>query len=870
MTSPQDFQSLQGKVQAALVSATKSVNRIAAEDLAFQRAVNPGVGDGLDAQTERLLELSTTLLRSAAEVCGVVAPNVEDVEDIDITWRSIVDVVDSVLEKADTSIDEYTGALKRKDAPTADASQAKKPKTVGPEKVVRNANITKPQLNFDPPVDNYAPWKPVITKKPHGKVSLEESLAPIKSDSGFETYKHPYETEIFEAAYPDRVYKQAEPISWQPIEETEATFVDTYEGVLEMLEELKKAKEIAVDLEHHDYRTYVGLTSLMQISTREKDWIVDTLKPWREQLQVLNEVFADPQIIKVFHGAYMDIVWLQRDLGLYVNGLFDTFFACEALHYPQKGLAYLLSKFVNFNADKRYQMADWRMRPIPKEMLYYARCDTHYLLYVYDKVRNELVMKSDRGNPATDYIETVLGKSKSLSLSKYEGENFDPASGKGGKGWYGSLLKHPAPFSGQQFAVYRAIWEWRDEVARKEDESTAYVLPNGIVGDIAKRMPPDAKALHALIPNNAYLARRNVTDLWQRYQEARERGVKEPSLYEFFRSDLPSAAAKPVVETAEDQAADAVVTPAPLAVSQLFGGMALSSVWETAKSTANGLGDHIMLPWQKFVDKVATVEAQEDVAMEGGVEDEAKAAAAQSQEPEVEEEFTLKTGTKRKAPSVDIVDGSEDESQSDSSSVNFVMESASKGDKKKKKYLTEEERKARTEARREAKVAKYKEEVAEAQADVEQLEAEMAKGRSYPGQLEEAKEKVAQQQARLDNYLKAIKARKTKSERKAEKAAAKERLKEEKKARKAEKKAKKAEKRAKKSSKQNSSEGEEDEEAFDYTQATSVLHANRSGGAKKVPPKPAFDPYAKTGDDAPKAARKAPPPRGERSATFRK
>ncbi len=66
-----------------------------------------------------------------------------------------------------------------------------------------------------------------------------------------------------------------------------------------MLDELKGATEIAIDTEHHDFRTYTGLLSLMQISTREKDWIVDTLQPWRHKLEVLNEVFADPNIIKV-------------------------------------------------------------------------------------------------------------------------------------------------------------------------------------------------------------------------------------------------------------------------------------------------------------------------------------------------------------------------------------------------------------------------------------------------------------------------------------------------------------------------------------------------------------------------------------------
>lgn len=69
--------------------------------------------------------------------------------------------------------------------------------------------------------------------------------------------------------------------------------------MMSMLQELKMAKEIAVDLEHHDEHSYIGIVSLMQISTRDKDWIVDTLKPWRRELQILNEVFADSKILKV-------------------------------------------------------------------------------------------------------------------------------------------------------------------------------------------------------------------------------------------------------------------------------------------------------------------------------------------------------------------------------------------------------------------------------------------------------------------------------------------------------------------------------------------------------------------------------------------
>jgi exosome complex exonuclease RRP6 len=112
-------------------------------------------------------------------------------------------------------------------------------------------------------------------------------------------HRHPYETEISALKYPEAVYRKADLIPYLPVETTSAIFVDTLDGVLDMLGELRNATEIAVDLEHHDTRSYVGLVSLMQISTRQKDWIVDTLKPWRQSLQVLNQVFADPKIIKV-------------------------------------------------------------------------------------------------------------------------------------------------------------------------------------------------------------------------------------------------------------------------------------------------------------------------------------------------------------------------------------------------------------------------------------------------------------------------------------------------------------------------------------------------------------------------------------------
>ena len=59
--------------------------------------------------------------------------------------------------------------------------------------MVRNANITKPQAHFEIPPDNFptGPWKPILTKKPHATVPLEESLVTFKNGGGSVQYVRP-------------------------------------------------------------------------------------------------------------------------------------------------------------------------------------------------------------------------------------------------------------------------------------------------------------------------------------------------------------------------------------------------------------------------------------------------------------------------------------------------------------------------------------------------------------------------------------------------------------------------------------------------------------------------------------------------------
>ena len=530
MDSGSSFQNLQGPITTALIETTTSVKDLVAEDLAFHRSFDPALGREIDAQNRRLLKLAERLLASASTTDQDVGPKLPDIDAVDGRWRDIVDAIDSLLERADTSLDEFSGVIKKASTPAAEASPAARGGWQSQWTSSQRSDIMKPQKFFEvvPKNTETGPFEPLLTSKPHAIVPLATSLEARTEENGILGHEHPYKTEIEQYSFLDSVYTAAEPISYPPFESTSATFVDTEEALAVMLEELKTAKEIAIDLEHHDVRTYIGLTSLMQISTRNKDWIVDTLKPWRRRLECLNEVFADPKILKVFHGAQSDMIWLQRDFGLYVVGYFDTYYASRALRYPRGSLAFLLEKFVNVAAQKQYQTADWRVRPLPEPLFDYARSDTHFLLYIYDCMRNELLQKA--AQTGEDLLQQVLNNSKSYALQRYEHPHYDPKLGMGASGWYKQLAKTPALLSKEQFAVFRAVHRWRDLIARQEDESVLFVMQNHTLFEIARSMPEEKAALSSIVTRPSGPVRNRMDELLAIILRAKDAGANGPAM----------------------------------------------------------------------------------------------------------------------------------------------------------------------------------------------------------------------------------------------------------------------------------------------------------------------------------------------------
>jgi len=205
-----DFARLQTSIQSALVDTTRSATALAAEDLPFHRTVDPSLSSSLDVQNARLLSLASRLLGSATANADNVRPTLRDIEDVESNWTRVVDVVDSLLERADTALDEFTGAVKRlspreqvgfvatqlqgdemlTEDKTPVGNKASKPSRISA--ALRSQDIEKPQLTFANKPANYetSAFKPLLESKPHASVALETVPVATDEDSQLQYVNH--------------------------------------------------------------------------------------------------------------------------------------------------------------------------------------------------------------------------------------------------------------------------------------------------------------------------------------------------------------------------------------------------------------------------------------------------------------------------------------------------------------------------------------------------------------------------------------------------------------------------------------------------------------------------------------------------------
>ena len=263
---------------------------------------------------------------------------------------------------------------------------------------------------------------------------------------------------------------------------TENRYIDTPDAASRFLSGITGAREIAVDTEGASYHRFVDRIYLIQLSTREHTAIIDPLAAGG--LEQFGVLLQDPAVEVVFHDADYDLRLLHQDYGWHATSIFDTRIAAQLAGVRAFGLAALLERYFATKLDKKFQRADWSMRPLSQGMLDYAVQDTLHLLDLRDRLRDELERLGRTSWAAEEF-------------ARLEGTQWDAATDD--TAWM--RTKGARDLTRRELAVFRELAAWRDDMARALDKATFRVVSNEALFAAARaapRTPADLAAVKGM------------------------------------------------------------------------------------------------------------------------------------------------------------------------------------------------------------------------------------------------------------------------------------------------------------------------------------------------------------------------------------
>ncbi len=302
--------------------------------------------------------------------------------------------------------------------------------------------------------------------------------------------------------------------------ETPLIMIEDDAALVEAVGRMRGAPVIGVDTEADSFHSYQEKVCLVQLSDLTHDYIVDPLKV--NDMSPLGEIMANPETVKVLHGADYDIVSLKRDFGYRFDNVFDTMISAQFLGFDGVGLADLIQRFFGHKIDKKYQRHDWSKRPLLSEHLDYARGDTHWLPALRELL--ELFLRRD------GRLEAVLEECAIVQEREWQGRTGTDADFLRVKG--ARLLET------NQLKVFRCLWEYRDEEARKANRPAFKLLPDSFLLQLARNQPESEQALEKQARKGSSMVRRHGSALLKAVRDGKvdTREIPKPPVNKRIRS----------------------------------------------------------------------------------------------------------------------------------------------------------------------------------------------------------------------------------------------------------------------------------------------------------------------------------------------
>ena len=266
--------------------------------------------------------------------------------------------------------------------------------------------------------------------------------------------------------------------------------VNDTDSLKECIENLRNVREVAVDTESDSLFVYYEKVCLIQISADGQSYVIDPLETG--DLSALNDIFSNPDILKIFHAAEYDLMCLKRDFGFEFANLFDTMVAARMLGRKEIGLGSLLENEFDIHLDKHYQKSNWGIRPLSREMLQYAVSDTRFLSALKDKLSAELKERGMEDMAQEDF-------ERLCQIHAAPPEPHEPV-------WWrvsGGVELQPA----EQGAL-QSLCEFRDKEAQIRDLPPFKILSNNALVNIVLENPSNENSLRRIKGVNNAVVRR--------------------------------------------------------------------------------------------------------------------------------------------------------------------------------------------------------------------------------------------------------------------------------------------------------------------------------------------------------------------------
>ena len=244
-----------------------------------------------------------------------------------------------------------------------------------------------------------------------------------------------------------------------------------------MVDDLRSQPRAAVDTESNSLHAYREQVCLIQISTPQCDYLVDSIE--LTELNSLASFFASPRIEKIFHAAEYDINCLHRDYGFKFQNLFDTVIAARILGHSQIGLGDLLSSYFDVQVNKQFQKSNWGKRPLTVEQIDYARLDSHFLIALRDRLEKELI-DGDLLELAQEDFRRACQPSN--------------GNGKSPRAHWEKISGHQ-DLTPRQLSVLSELCKCRENIAEDLDRPVFKVVSDGLLLSLAQSTPDSATGL---------------------------------------------------------------------------------------------------------------------------------------------------------------------------------------------------------------------------------------------------------------------------------------------------------------------------------------------------------------------------------------